>query len=311
MSEPKVGETVLRHGELPPIPDGCGILPVAENRIAFGPHPQLLDVLPEGYEAGSAAPEGLEPSIEELRTEPVHDRLEPIYRRVLSRAVALAAAALLLEAAVAASLADGSQLRLGILGFGAAARVVFDGIFLAQMLLMSLFNRYVEKLPILPAAVLLFAYAFFCGMEFSILFSPKILAIALLCVALVYGAAAAWGLLRQADLANPLAGVLMICGGGLLLIAVNQALHTSKFVWAVSSVAVVTFSLVEMYCAQKIRDFYQEFDDDNAEGWKASVLGALLLMANAINVYLLASTFLSREVSEEAAEERESNLTTR
>ncbi len=39
----------LPHGELPPIPEGCGILPVAENRIAPGPHPELLDQLPEGF----------------------------------------------------------------------------------------------------------------------------------------------------------------------------------------------------------------------------------------------------------------------
>ena len=45
MSDPN-----LTHGQLPPIPDGCGILPIAENRIARGPHPELLDALPEGFE---------------------------------------------------------------------------------------------------------------------------------------------------------------------------------------------------------------------------------------------------------------------
>ena len=38
------------HGELPPIPEGCGILPVAENRIAPVPRPELLDQLPEGFQ---------------------------------------------------------------------------------------------------------------------------------------------------------------------------------------------------------------------------------------------------------------------
>ncbi len=50
-----------------------------------------------------------------------------------------------------------------------------------------------------------------------------------------------------------------------------------------------------MYFAQTIRDFYQDFDDDNAEGWEASVLGALLLLVNSVNVYLLAGTYFNRD----------------
>jgi hypothetical protein len=53
------------------------------------------------------------------------------------------------------------------------------------------------------------------------------------------------------------------------------------------------------YFGQQIRDFYQDFDDDNAQGWKASVLGALLLTVNLINVFLLFSSFLSREIEED------------
>jgi FtsH-binding integral membrane protein len=291
MSELKT-ETGLRRGELPPIPDGCGILPVAENRIAFGPHPELLDVPPEGYEPKPGPVNSLE-----ARYQPVQDRLEPMYRRVLARALALAASALLLCSAAAYSLGSKPLLQLGVANL-VAAKLVFHGIFLAQLLLMSFFNRYVEKLTILPAAVLLYAYAVFCALEFSVLFTPSILAIGCLCAGLTYAAAAAWGYCRETDLANPLAGILMIVGGGVLLAVINRLLQTSKVCWAASSVAVVTFSLLEMYYAQRVRDFYQDFDDDNAAGWKASVLGALLLVANAINAYLLAATFLSREAEE-------------
>ena len=45
----RMSDPSLPHGELPPIPDGCGILPIAENRIARGPHPELLDAVSEGF----------------------------------------------------------------------------------------------------------------------------------------------------------------------------------------------------------------------------------------------------------------------
>ena len=57
---------------------------------------------------------------------------------------------------------------------------------------------------------------------------------------------------------------------------------------------IVIFAGGAAYHAQQIRDFYQDFDDDNAQGWKASVLGALLLLVNSVNLYLVVATYLSR-----------------
>jgi FtsH-binding integral membrane protein len=110
----------------------------------------------------------------------------------------------------------------------------------------------------------------------------------------MYAATALWGFVRRSDLARPATGFFMILAGGVILAVVNRLLHTSNFCWSLSSVAVVVFAGLASYYAQQIRDFYQDFDDDNAEGWKASVLGALLLLVNSVNLYLLLATFLPR-----------------
>jgi FtsH-binding integral membrane protein len=115
----------------------------------------------------------------------------------------------------------------------------------------------------------------------------------------MYAVTALWGYLRGADLARPVTGIFMILTGGLILVAVNKLLGTSMSTWAPSSLAVVIFAGLASYFGQQIRDFYQDFDDDNAQGWKASVLGALLLTVNLINVFLLFSSFLSREIEED------------
>jgi FtsH-binding integral membrane protein len=277
MSEPS-----LPHGQLPPIPEGCGILPVAENRIAHGPHPELLDLVPEGF-SPLAPTDSVLPEL--------NDGLEQTYRRVLARALALAAGALLLTAAVAASLVHDPGLEQNFL----AAQLIARAIFFTQVLFLGFCSRYVEKLGIIPAALLLFAYAAFCGMEFSALLSPAALAVAFLCAGLMYAATALWGFTRRCDLARPVTAVFMILAGGLILVAVNLTLHTPSFTWSLCSVAVVIFAGLASCHAQQIRDFYQEFDDDNAEGWKASVLGALLLLVNSVNLYMLVGTFLSRD----------------
>jgi len=283
-----MSDSGLPHGELPPIPDGCGILPIAENRIARGPHPELLDVVPEGY----AVPDSTPPPV-------LNDALEQSYRRVLARAYGIAACALLFAAAMAVSLVDSPALQQGFLLDRLSVRLILG----AQILFATLCSRYVEKLAILPATVLLFAYAAFTALEFSLLLSPKTLAIIFLCSGLMYAATAAWGFVRRTDLALPVTAIFMMLGGGVILAAVNSLLHTSKFVWGLCSVEIVIFAGLGGYFAQQIRDFYQDFDDDNAEGWKASVLGALLLLVNSINVYLLAAAFLSREERQDTADD--------
>ena len=226
---------------------------------------------------------------------PLNDALEQNYRRVLARALALASAAMLLTALVAASLAG------TVAGNGAlsqsflAGQLVVRAVFITQLLFLGLCSRYVPKLGIVPAAVLLFAYAAFCGMEFSALLSPSTLAVVFLCAGLMYAVTALWGFLRGSDLARPVTAIFMVLAGGAILAAVNLALGTPKLTWSLSSVAVVIFAGLASYHAQQIRDFYQDFDDDNAQGWKASVLGALLLLLNLVNLYLLLGSALSRD----------------
>jgi FtsH-binding integral membrane protein len=282
-----MSDPILPHGELPPIPDGCGILPVAENRIARCPHPELLDVVPEQF--AQPAPNSTPATV-------LDDAMEQAYRRVLARAFAIASCALFFAAVLALSLVDSPIMQQGVLDRLFVNRVLIRAVFLAQVLVAAISSRYVEKLAILPAAVLLFGYAAFTALEFSLLISPVTLAIVFFCAALLYASTAAWGYARGADLARPVTLVFMMLGGFAIVGIVNSLLHTSNFVWFLCSVEIVVFAALGGYYAQEIRDFYQDFDDDNAQGWKASVLGALLLLINSVNVYLLVASFLpSRE----------------
>jgi FtsH-binding integral membrane protein len=278
----------LPHGQLPPIPEGSGIMPIAENRIARGPQPELLDALPEGF-----APLATGPDVE------LNDALEQSYRRVLARALGLAGCALLLASATAFSLNSDASLQQsffeGLAGSVLSARIVFRVIFVVQLLFAGLCSRYVEKLCIAPAAVLLFAYASFCALEFSALLPPASLGVAFLCAGLMYAVAALWGFSRHFDLARPITGIFMVLAGGTILVAVNLLLRTPSSAWTLSSLAVVSFAGLASYYAQQIRDFYQDFDDDNTEGWKASVLGALLLIVNSVNIFLLIASFVPRD----------------
>ncbi len=287
-----MSDPILPHGQLPPIPDGCGIMPIAENRIARGPHPELLDAVPEGYAplaTGAASAQSVSP---------LNDALEQTYRRVLARALALTALALFLAAFLAGSITRDAALQQTF----HAQYLLPRAIFVFQVLLVTLCNRYVEKLSIAPAALLLFTYAGFCALEFSALFfflPPTTLAVGFLCAALMYSSAAVWGFVRRDDLARPRTGIFMIFAGGVIVVAVNRLLHSSAATWNVSALAIVVFVLLASYHADQIRDLYQEFDDDNAAGWKASVLGALLLLLNSVNVYLLLVPTLGRLIADD------------
>ena len=219
--------------------------------------------------------------------------MEQAYRRVLARAFALCAGALLLTAAIAASMVD----NFGRHPNAFAGPIAAKAIFVTQLLFLAFCWRFIEKLSMAAAGVLLFAYAAFCGLEFSALLPPGALAPAFLCAGLMYGATAVWGFVRGTDLARPIVPIFMIFGGGVTLVAVNAALGTPHFAWTLSSIAVVVFAILAGSHAQQIRDFYQDFEDDNAEGWKASLVGALLLLFNSVNLYLLVSGILLQIVS--------------
>ena len=272
-------------GPLPPIPEGCGILPVAESRL----HRQGYSELPAS-EISPDFPEGdkFEPTVTFFE-----DRLERTYRRVLVRALGLCAGALLLTAAIAGSLVQNFEAHPNVFAGPLAAKAIF----LTQLFFLAFCGRFIQKLGMAAAAVLLFAYAAFCGLEFSALVPPYALAVAFLCGALMYGVTAAWGWLRGYDLARPVVPIFMILGGGLALVAINMALGTPRFAWTLSSIAVVVFACLAGSHAQQIRDFYQDFDDDNAEGWKASLIGALLLLLNSVNFYLLVAGILGQIAS--------------
>jgi FtsH-binding integral membrane protein len=279
--QPQQAKDALAGGpELPPIPEGCGILPIAENRLHDGTGAGL------GESYGDS------------------DRMEQTYRRVLARALGLCAGAMLLTAIVAATLVDNPGEQHNPI----AGQIAAKAIFVTQLLFLAFCGRFIQKLSMAAAGILLFAYAAFCGLEFSALLSPSALAAAFLTAGLMYGATAVWSFVRGTDLARPVVPIFMILGGGLALIVVNLAFGTPRFAWSLSSVAVVVFAGLAGSHAQQIRDFYQDFDDDNADGWKASLVGALLLLLNSVNLYLLVSGILIQIASLLSADDEKESV---
>jgi FtsH-binding integral membrane protein len=271
---------------LPPIPQGCGILPVAQNHLHRGLDGELIGDPPTAMG-------------ETLAADPLRpDDLERHYRTVLARAFALCAGALLVTSAVAASLVQSPVLRENPVSGQGWAKVIF----LSQLVILAFCGRFVEKLSIAAAAVLLFGYAAFCGLEFSALAPPAALAAAFLCAGCMYAGTALWGYLRGSDLAHPATPIAMMLAGGALLAGINRALGMPRLSWTLSSIAVVIFAALAGFHAQEIRDYYQDFDDDNRAGWKASLVGALLLLLNSVNLYLLVASIwfqLARYLSDD------------
>lgn len=261
-------------GQWPPIPDGCGILPAAENHIAHESAPEPPAAVPAGFDPTAALTPAAPPELT--------DALAQAYRRVLARAVALAAAALLFAALFALTLQGSPLFEPDAMPSRGMVRLILGG----QLLFVSLCGRYVMKLGMAAAAIVLVCYAAFTSLEYSLLLSPASLAVVFFCAGGMYALTAAWGYWRDADLAHPAVPVFMILAGGALLALVNWLAGASQLVWSLSAVAVVVFALLEGYHAHEIQDYYQDLDGDNPQGWEASVLGALLLFMNSANFYL-------------------------
>ncbi len=64
---------------------------------------------------------------------------------------------------------------------------------IVQFVFAVLCSRYVEKLGIVAAAVLLFAYTAFSTLEFSLILTPRLLTLLFVCAGLMYAVTAAAG----------------------------------------------------------------------------------------------------------------------
>ena len=174
---------------------------------------------------------------------------------------------------------------------------------IAELVMVVVLSARIDKLRPSTATSLFFGYAVLNGINLSIIFAAyafSTLVLAFLVGALYFGIMALYGSRTQKDLSSwgpMLSGALItliIVGllGGLLMFFMPGAF--GMFDLILCAVSLVVFMAFTAYDVQKLKYYYSYFGGDAAMLHKSSIIGALSLYLDYINIFLYVLSILGR-----------------
>lgn len=170
---------------------------------------------------------------------------------------------------------------------------------LAELALVWVLSRSMDKLPLVLAPVLFLGYAALNGLTLSVIFVVYKLALiqnVFFITAGMFAGLAVWGTVTKSDLSS----IGSVCGmalwGLIVAMVVNLFVGSSGLDWLISFVAILVFTGLTMYDAQRIKEIAaRETSLDEVSLQKAGILGALALYLDFINLFIHLLRMFGRE----------------
>ncbi|MDA3811306.1 MAG: Bax inhibitor-1/YccA family protein [Spirochaetaceae bacterium] len=170
-------------------------------------------------------------------------------------------------------------------------QLLFFGIIIAEFALVIRLSRRIMNMSVTEAALSFAAYAILNGITLSTIFvvySIGTIYTAFFVTAGTFGAMSLWALTTKRDLSG-LGHFLMMGLIGLIIASVvNIFLRSSGLDFIISYAGVAIFTLLTAYDTQKIKTMSNQmsFNSDEATFTRLSIMGALKLYLDFINMFL-------------------------
>ncbi len=177
---------------------------------------------------------------------------------------------------------------------------IFFGLIVGELVLVIVLSAAIGRLAPATALALFLVYAVVNGLTLSVIFfaySSSAIAVAFFATACMFGAMALLGYTTQMDFSK--FGVFLLMGlVGLIVVSlVNFFLRSDLVSWIISLVGAFLFLGLTAYDTQKIKRMLvpQLAAGDEAAVSRVSVLGALSLYLDFINLFLMILRLISRK----------------
>lgn len=194
-------------------------------------------------------------------------------------------AALLVTAAVAWTVFNSGTLQN--LFFGNPVLTI--GLFVAQIVLVIALSAAIGRLSPAVATLIFFAYAALTGVVFSSIFiayTETSIASTFVATAGMFGIMSIIGLTTGMDLSRIGNIAFMALIGLILASLLNLFLQSSALYWIISVVGVLIFIALIARDSQRLKIMATQVDAGSEQGQKASIMGALILYLDFINLFL-------------------------
>ncbi|MEX1188097.1 MAG: Bax inhibitor-1/YccA family protein [Bacteroidia bacterium] len=188
--------------------------------------------------------------------------------------------------AVAAYLTISSE---ALLNFIFGNRFVFFGLIIGELLLVGSLVVAVKRMTPTVATLVFIGYSALNGLTLStvfLMYTSSSIALTFFITAGTFAIMSIYGYTTKADLTKIGNLAFMALIGIILASIVNFFLKSEMLYWIISYLGVAIFVGLIAYDTQKIKQMSYELDVASDEGKKASVLGALTLYLDFINLFL-------------------------
>jgi FtsH-binding integral membrane protein len=169
------------------------------------------------------------------------------------------------------------------------------GLMIVQLGLVFVISMFINRMSFMTALVLFLLYAATLGVTLSSIFyvytEGSILS-TFLTTACMFGAMSAYGYFTKADLTSMGNMSMMVLFGLIIAMVVNMFLKSAQFDYILSGIGVVIFVLLTAYDTQKIKQFARPMLVEHEMIGKVTLLGALMLYLDFINLFLFLLRFM-------------------
>lgn len=220
-------------------------------------------------------------------------RAEMQQRAFIAQVYAWMAFALVITGMVAWYVANSPQLIIAIV----SNNLLFFGMLIGELVLVTILVKTVQQMSAFMTTLMFFVYSMLNGFTLSILFlayTAESITSTFLITAGTFGAMSIYGFITKKDLTSIGNFLGMALIGLLIASVVNLFFHNSTFYWITTYAGILIFVGLTAYDTQKIKNIQSEnFADENQER-KVSILGALTLYLDFINLFLYLLRILGR-----------------
>lgn len=168
-------------------------------------------------------------------------------------------------------------------------KLVFFGLIIGELLLVGSLVVAVKKMSPTIATLIFIGYSALNGLTLAsifLIYTEGSIALTFFITAGTFAIMSIYGYTTKADLTKIGNLAFMALIGVILASIINFFLESETLYWIISYLGVAIFVGLVAYDTQKIKEMSYEIDHASDEGKKASVLGALTLYLDFINLFL-------------------------
>ena len=185
-----------------------------------------------------------------------------------------------------------------IMQFVFGIRYMFIGLIIAEVALVGFMSARAFNWSVGQVQLAFLSYAALNGLTLSVIFlayTSSSIASTFFTSALMFGVMSAFGYFTRSDLSGWGKMLSMALIGLVIALVVNMFWHNSMFNLLVSAIGVVLFTALAAYDTQKLKGIaFIGVTEGEDTSHKASILGALTLYLDFINLFLFLLRFVGR-----------------